>query len=111
MNPEYCSGSAFLDAWLDGVELAGPHYFKKEPGYGSGKWNYVPNFDDIDDAIGRLSSGEAVFLASMYTFYNAHAGGKMLKQLRVDGLGDIAAALDEPRLRVLAALLVSYEGW
>lgn len=109
---------AFFDAWLRGVEIAGWQYFGDghQPGaegskYDLTKWDLAPRQDDIADAIGWLSSGEAVFLAAMYSFYNADTGGKMLRRLRVNGLADLSAKLDEPRLRVIAALLVSYAGW
>jgi hypothetical protein len=106
---------AFFDAWLRGVEIAGHQWFGDgtvaAAANATSKGALSPRYDDIAEAIGWLSSGEAVFLAAMYTFYNADTGGKMLRQLRVNGLADLSAKLDEPRLRVIAALLVSYAGW
>lgn len=61
--------------------------------------------------MGWLSSGEAVFLAAMYSFYNSRAGGEMLASLGVTAPGDIAASLDASRRHVIADLLVSYAGW
>lgn len=106
---------AFFDAWQRGVEIAGHQWFGDGTAAGAAnatsKRALAPRFDGISEAIGWLSSGEATFLAAMYSFYNADTGGKMLRQLRVNGLADLAARLDEPRLRVIAALLVSYAGW
>lgn len=75
------------------------------------KYDLAPDYDAVQSAIGTLSSGEAVFLAAMYSFYNDDAGGKMLAQVDAAGLAGISAHLDEPRLRVIADLLVSYAGW
>lgn len=75
------------------------------------KWDLVPDVDYISDSIGVLSSGERVFLAAMVSFYSADLGGQLLSSIGVHGLSDISAALDQPRLQVLSALLLSYPGW
>ncbi len=70
--------------------------------------------DDIEQHIGTLSSGEAVFLAALVSFYNDVTGGRLLQSVlsvKVFGLADISAALDHPRRAVIARLLVSYSGW
>jgi hypothetical protein len=103
--------AAFFDAWLSGVALAGPQWFGDGSGVGSSKWHLAPRYDEISAALGWLSSGEAVFLAAMYSFYNADMGGQMLATLGVGGVGGVAARLDDKRRRVIAALLVSYGGW
>ena len=104
--------AAFLDAWRRGIEIAGPQWFGEGFDFpGATKWDLQPRYDDIVEAIGWLSSGEAAFLAGMYSFFNAHTGGKMLRQLEIHGLADLAASVDEPRRKVLADLFLSYEGW
>lgn len=115
MTTTYYDGAAFFEAWRAGVRLAGPRYF------GDGtlaavdaattKQDLAPNYDEVMNGLGVLSSGEAVFLAAMYSFYNDEAGGKMLAQVDAAGLAGISAHLDEPRIRVIADLLVSYAGW
>jgi hypothetical protein len=67
--------------------------------------------EDITEAMGWLSSGEAMLLAAMVSFYNSNPGDQMLRERDAEGLSDIAASLDEPRRRVLADLLISYPGW
>jgi len=111
----YYDARAFFDAWQRGVKIAGHQWFgdgtTATAANAASKYDLAPRYDDIDAALGWLSSGEAVFLAAMYSFYNADAGGKMLKRRRVNGLADVAASLDEPRRQVIADLLVSYAGW
>ena len=62
-------------------------------------------------ALGVLSSGEAVFLAALVSFYDSDTGGDMLKDVGGAGLSDIAARLHEQRRRVIADLVVTYPGW
>ena len=61
-------------------------------------------------ALGVLSSGEAVFLAALVSFYDSDTGGGMLKNGGA-GLSDIAARLHEQRRRVIADLVTTYPGW
>jgi hypothetical protein len=112
----YYSATAFLDAWKRGVELAGDRWF------GSGrytpeqldtasKYDLAPRYDDIVANLGILSSGEAAFLVALYSFYNGRVAGRLFERLGITGLAHVSQRLDEPRLRVIADLLVSYEGW
>lgn len=115
MTTTYYDESAFFDAWRKGVRLAGPRFFGDRTAANvdtaKSKYDLVPDYDEVTAALGVLSSGEAVFLAAMYSFYNDDAGGKMLAQLDAPGLAGISAHLDEARTRVIADLLVSYAGW
>lgn len=115
MPTAYCDESAFFEAWRKGVRLAGPLYFgdgtAANVDAAKSKYDLVPDCDEVTGAIGVLSSGEAVFLAAMYSFYNDNAGGKMLAQLDAQGLAGISAHLDEARRWVIAELVVSYAGW
>lgn len=113
MTSYYCEAE-FFEAWQRGAEMAGQEYFGRGytvPSEVTSKWDVPPRVDDIDQALGLLSSGEAIFLAAMVSFYNSDTGGEMLKRLGVRGLSDISAGLDEPRRRVIADLLVTYPGW
>lgn len=115
MTTTYYNEAAFFDAWQKGVRIAGPLYFgdgtAANVDRAKSKYDLAPDYDAVESALGTLSSGEAVFLAAMYSFYNDNAGGKMLAQLDAPGLAGISAHLDEPRCRVIADLLVSYAGW
>jgi len=102
---------AFLDAWRRGISIAGPKWFGDGTGVGATKWKLEPRYDDIASAIGWLSSGESAFLVAMYSFYNADTGGELMRKLGIGGLADVAGRLDGPRRKVIADLLVSYEGW
>ena len=115
MTTTYYNETAFFAAWHKAVRLAGPLYFgdgtAENVETAKSKYDLPPDYDEVTGALGVLSSGEAVFLAALYSFFNADAGGKMLASLGANGLGDIAAHLDEARCRVIADLLVSYAGW
>lgn len=105
---EYYSEPAFFDAWTRGVQLAGTQFFTVRKPIKT-KHDLEPDFDMIESGMGYLSSGERLFLTAMYSFYNSH--GAAILYGRPFTPGDIAAALDEPRLRIVADLTVSYTGW
>ena len=106
----YYSEQSFFDAWARGVKLADPRWFKRSKAPRT-KYDLAPDYDAIMEYLGVLSTSEAAFLAAMYCFYNSRIGNKMLESIGVKGLGEIASVLDEPRRRVIADLIVSYEGW
>lgn len=113
MPTQFYDETAFFDAWRRGVAIAGHRWFGEgidNPGPATTKWDLRPRVDEIESALGWLSSGEAMLLAAMVGFYSDD-GGRLLRDLGSGGLSDIAAALDEPRRRVIADLLVSYPGW
>ncbi|ART74405.1 hypothetical protein BTO20_37955 (plasmid) [Mycobacterium dioxanotrophicus] len=110
----YYNEAAFFDAWRTGVELAGPRFFgdgTHSPATAASKWDLTPDVEYISNSIGVLSSGEQVFLASLVSLYSSDLGGQLLADIGVHGLADISAALDKPRVEVLAALLLAYPGW
>ena len=104
----------FFDAWKQAVHLAGPHLFgggtATAIATASNIWDLCPNVPLITTAIGVMSSGERVFLVALVSFYNAHDGGKLLKRIGIEGLADLGP-LDLKRRRLIAALILSYEGW
>ncbi|WGZ35241.1 hypothetical protein [Xylella fastidiosa] len=79
---------AFFEAWKRGVEIAGPEWFgdgtREGLNQAKSKWDLRPNMLQLNDALGVLSSG--------------------------DGLSDFDG-LDLQRRKVIAGLLVNYNGW
>ena len=100
-----------MAAWKRGVECAGTKFFGDQTGDGESKWDLAPRIDDIHTQIGMLSYTEAMFLASLVSFYNSHIGGKMWERLHVHGMADVAGGLDHQRRKILADLLLNYPGW
>lgn len=113
MSTPFYSEAAFDAAWIRGVQIAGRRFFRSEGASAdsSSKWDFYPDFDVISSALGVLSTGEAVFLAAMYSFFNPDTGAELLRRLGADSPGFVAASLDEKRRRVIAELTVSYAGW
>jgi hypothetical protein len=104
----------FFDTWKQAVQIAGPHLFgggtATAVAAANSKWDLRPDVPLIITAIGVMSSGERVFLAALVSFYNAHDGGNLLKRAGVEGLADLGS-LDLKRRRLIAALILSYDGW
>lgn len=113
MSTPFYSAAAFDDSWIRGVQLAGPRFFHASNNGGSGtnKWDFCPSFDRIRDELAVLSTGEGVFLAAMYSFFDANAGADLLAMVGANSPGAVSAALDEKRRRIIADLTVSYAGW
>jgi len=104
----------FLAAWQEGVRLAGKRYFRitaPSVEQATDIDQLRPNDEEIEDAIGVISSGEAVFLAAMVSFFNAELGQGLLQKCGYPNISDLASKLDEPRARVIAELFVNYHGW
>lgn len=105
---------AFFEAWKRGVEIAGPQWFGDGVPAGlnraRSKWHLCPDLQRIRDALGVLSSGERLFLAALCSFYNAREGGALLGHCDFHGLADLGG-LDLQRRRVIADLLLNYDGW
>ncbi|MFG0410027.1 hypothetical protein [Pseudomonas sp. FYR_11] len=106
--------TAFFITWRQGVKLAGVYYFGDGTAEGYDRANCLddlaPNLERINDVLDVLSSGELTFLTALSSFYNAHDGGIMLTEVRVEGLADLCR-LDLKRRQIIATLLLSYEGW
>jgi len=105
---------AFLDAWKQGVRLAGPHFFGDGHAdvlaHAKSKWDLTPDLPRISRALDVMSSGERVFIAALASFYNAHDSQELLRRAGVEGLADLGN-LDMQRRQVIAALLLHYTGW
>ncbi|WAH66461.1 hypothetical protein [Xanthomonas hortorum] len=106
--------SAFFQAWKRGVALAGTRWFGAGTQAGweqaTSKWDLCPNVLSIDDALGVLSPSERMFLSAMVSVYDTRDGGKMLKHAGFKGLADFSG-LDLPRRKVIADLILNYNGW
>lgn len=104
----------FFQAWKRGVKIAGPQWFGDGTREGferaASKWDLRPAMRRISGALGILSPGEGVFLAAMASFYNAREGGALLKRCGFQGLADLSG-LDLERRRVIADLMLHYNGW
>ena len=105
---------AFLEAWKRGVEIAGPQWFGDGTPEGldhaRSKWDLCPDLQRIHATLGVLSNGERLFLATLCSFYNAREGGALLAHCGFHGLADLGG-LDLQRRRVIADLLLNYDGW
>ena len=104
----------FLEVWKQGVALAGQDCFKvSAPSVedATDKRQLEPDWDFIEETLMVRSRGEAAFLAAMCSFYNPEWGQSLLVRAGYPNLCDLAAKLDAPRAKVIAALFVSYPGW
>ncbi|WP_454793766.1 hypothetical protein [Mycolicibacterium lutetiense] len=111
---DFYDETAFFEAWRSGVSLAGEHYFGNgtlSSAAASSKWGLSPDLERITHDISVLSSGEAVFLAALVSFYDGTAGTELLAQADARSFSDVAARLDFPRRQVLADLIIAYSGW
>ena len=106
------SGSAGMPRPIS--EIAGAEWFGNGTPEGlqqaTSKWDLRPNILILNDALGVLSSGQRMFLSAMVSFYNAREGGAMLKRCGFEGLSDLGG-LDLERRRVIADLVLNYNGW
>jgi len=109
------ASARFFQAWKQAAQLAGPYYFgdgsDASVGLASAKNDLRPNLEKISNAIGAISSGQGVFLAVLYSFYNDEDAQELLQRAGVKGMADIASRLDLPRRQLIAELLVNYNGW
>lgn len=105
----------FFYAWKQAAELAGPQYFgdgsRDGVGRASAKNDLRPNLELIQSSIGVISSGQAAFLAVLYSFYNDRDAVPLLQEAGIQGMADIASRLDLEHRKVVAELLLTYTGW
>ena len=104
----------FLEAWKQGVRIAGPECFRVTAptvGDASHKRQLEPDWDHIEATLLARSRGEAAFLAAMCSFYNAEWGQSLLERAGYPNLCDLAGKLDEPRAGIIAELFLYYPGW
>lgn len=105
---------AFFEAWRRGAEIAGPEWFGDGTPKGlqraTSKWDLRPKVLLLNDALDVLSGGQRMFLSVMVSFYNAREGGAMLARCGFEGLSDLGG-LDLARRKVIADLVLNYNGW
>ncbi|MGK8436741.1 hypothetical protein ACRS3X_05195 [Ectopseudomonas hydrolytica] len=105
---------AFFKAWMRGAEIAGAEWFGDGTTEGlrraTSKWDLRPNMVRLNEALGVLSGGQRMFLSAMVSFYNSREGGAMLKRCQFEGFADFGG-LDLQRRRVIADLMLHYNGW
>jgi len=109
----------FLDTWKKAVNLAGERFFTNNRDYqvastadeATDKWQLIPVRKTIDNYLGVASTGEALFIAALYSFYNGRDGEKMIQELGYSGLGDIANRLEYDQLEIITTLMKYHTGW
>lgn len=104
----------FLVAWKRGVVLAGESYFLVETpsvAEASHRNQLRPNYALVEDAVGRVSSGQGAFLAAMYSFFNAEDGQRLLARAGYPNICDLAAKLEGEHAVIVAELFINYHGW
>ncbi len=109
----------FLEAWKKAVMLAGEHLFTAHHDYtatasidaATDKWQLIPNYEAINQYLGVASTGEALFVATLYSFYNSAGGDAMCRDLGYQGIGDVAYRLEHEQLIIVTDLMLYHTGW
>lgn len=105
----------FLEAWKDGVSLAGSNYFKIRSDSvesATDKDELRPDLEVITSCLGAISPGERVFLLSMYQFFSDSTVRDLCVEFGFEfpTLADIAN-LDFSHRTIISRLIDSYCGW
>ena len=105
----------FLAAWIDGVQLAGKHFFKVRSDTvesATDKDDLRPDLEAITSSLGVISPGERVFVLSMYQFFSDSTVRNLCVEYEFEfpTLADIAN-LDVSHRTVISRLIESYYGW
>ena len=109
----------FLAAWKKAVIFAGERLFTHHRDYSAptsideatDKWQLIPNYEVIETYLKTASTGEALFVAVLYSFYNGDDGCAMYQDLGYHGLGDIAYRLEYEQLQIVTELMRYHTGW
>ena len=83
----------FLVAWKKAVELAGAQLFTNHHDYPAvdsvndvtDKWQLIPNYEAINEYMGYASTGERLFVAVLYSFYNSDEGANFFRNSVIEG--------------------------
>lgn len=105
----------FLAAWKDGVTLAGEHFFNIRSNTvcsATDREELLPNLEAITATLGAISSGERIFILSLYQFFCDSTVRDLCAENDFDfpTLVDVAT-LDASRTAVITRLIHSYNGW
>ena len=113
MSLEQQKPARFLAAWKRGVKLAGEEYFNVVGSVegATDKEQLRPNYKMIEHSLFKISSGQATFLAALYSFFNGEEGQLFLEQLGKPNISDLAAYLDRERAEIISELFLTYSGW
>lgn len=105
---------SFFAWWKKGVELAGHEYFGDGTYEGfvaaENKNQLRPIRSNIESSIGVASDSQIAFLTGLYCFFNDYVGAELCNKANVRSLGNFMT-LDEERREVIAALILTYNGW
>jgi hypothetical protein len=109
----------FLEAWKKAVKMAGASLFTCHRDYNipssidaaTDKWQLIPDVEAINKYFGVSSTGEALFAAVLYSFYNSAEGQAMLQNQNFKGLGDISKRLEHDQLQIITDLMHYHTGW
>jgi len=109
----------FLETWKKAVDLAGTQFFTHHQDHvpaastseAVDKWQLIPDYKAVYRYLDVASTGEALFIAVLYSFYNSQEGEVMLHELGFHGLGDTAYRLDYEQLQIITDLMHYHTGW
>lgn len=116
---EHIAPEKFLAAWKKGVQLAGARLFTNHRDYPAvesiddaiNKWQLIPDYEVIKDYMGYASTGERLFVAVLYSFYNSDDGAVFCEEIGFRGIGDIAKRLEQDQLKIITELMCHHTGW
>lgn len=105
--------AAFLQAWKEGIELAGPSRFSctARSIEDAAHWRQLtPDLAVMRRTIVNKSQAEAYLIAIMASFYNDAEGQKLLQKAGLTFGGGALVVGDKARC-IIARLFASYRGW
>lgn len=103
----------FLKAWKQGIKLVGEEFFNITSTVDTATHidELRPNKEMLEQNLYRLSTGQALFLAAMYSFFDSQDGQLFLEQLERPNICDIASRLEKEYLEIILVLMANYHGW
>ena len=109
----------FLLFWKEAVKMAGEELFTSEKthnpavlvGAATSKWQLIPDYPAIHRFMETASTGQALFVAVLVSFYNGEDGDALCRELGFHGVGDIANRLEPRQLDIIMNLMKYHTGW
>lgn len=114
------SEELFLQAWKEAIEegakLAGPRFAQlfgpKTLDTAQSKWDLRPLLTKVKGAMGVYSTGEKMYLAAMYSFFNWDDGQELLAKYCDPGnIAQILTRLEHPQRVAILKLAMTWPGW